>query len=172
MVCIKYEPAQFSDPTMLRLLHVEGNAWVDVTTANNTDNGMICGQVSGFSVFAITESAVIRVNVDIKPGSSPNSINLGSHGTVPVAIFSTPSFDARTVNPLSVTHASAPVRLKGKGTPMASFQDVNGDGLVDLVVHVETEALEVTATDTIAVLDGQTFGGIVIRGTDSVRVVP
>ena len=93
---------------MLRFLHFEGNAWVDVTTSSNTDIGMICGQASSFSVFAITQSAVMRVMVDIKPGSSPNSINVGSGGTVPVALFSTPSFDARTVNPLSVTLASAP----------------------------------------------------------------
>ena len=32
----------------------------------------------------------------------------------------------------------------------------------------ETEALEVSTTDTIAVRDGQTFGRDVIRGTDSV----
>ena len=114
----------------------------------------------------------MRVGIDIKPGSFPNTINVGSKGTVPVAILSTATFDARTVNPLTVTLASAPVKLKGKGTPMASFQDVNGDGRLDLVVHVETEALEINQTDTIAVLEGQTFGGAAIRGTDSVRVVP
>jgi Beta-propeller repeat len=171
-VCITYSPAQFADPTMLHLLHLESNVWVDVTTSNDTGTHVICGQVSSFSPFVITQSSVVRVGIDIKPGSFPNSVNLGSGGTVPVAIFSTPAFDARTVNPLTVTLASAPVKLKGKGTPMASFQDVNGDGLVDLVVHVDTTAFELSETDKLAVLEGQTFAGMMIRGTDSVRVVP
>ena len=55
---------------------------------------------------------------------------------------------------------------------MASFQDVNGDGRLDLVVHVETEALQLSATSKKAILDGKTFSGMVIRGSDSVRVVP
>ena len=75
-----------------------------------------------------------RVTTDIKPGTRPNSINLGSGGTVPVAIFSTASFDATRVDPLTVTLASAPVKLKGKGTHMSSSEDVNGDGRSDLLV--------------------------------------
>ena len=36
------------------------------------------------------------VAIDIKPGSYPNSINLKSNGKVPVAILSSPTFDATT----------------------------------------------------------------------------
>lgn len=114
----------------------------------------------------------LRVDIDIKPGSFPNSINLGSGGTVPVAIFSTATFDATTVDPTTVTLASAPVKLKGQGTPMASFVDVNADGLLDLVVHVSTETLQLSEVDTEAVLEGQTFDGTTITGVDTVRVVP
>ena len=114
----------------------------------------------------------IGVEIDIKPGSGENSINLGSNGLVPVAILSTQSFDARTVNPTTVTIAGAQVKVKGKGTPMASLQDVNGDGLVDLVVHVSTEALELTAGATRAFLEAKTFGGTPIVGSDWVRIVP
>lgn len=115
---------------------------------------------------------VITVIIDIKPGTFPNSINLGSGGSVPVAIVSTASFDATIVDPLTVTLAGATVALKGKGTPMASFQDVNGDSLLDLVVHVSTKALQLSDGDTVAVLEAQTFGGTRIRGTDLVRIVP
>ncbi|MGH7274913.1 MAG: hypothetical protein ACREIQ_10715, partial [Nitrospiria bacterium] len=71
-----------------------------------------------------------------------------------------------------VTLASAPVKLKGNGQPMASTQDVNGDGRLDLVVHVETEALELSATDQQAILKGKTTAGVKIRGSDTIRVVP
>jgi hypothetical protein len=117
-------------------------------------------------------AGVTLVAIDIKPGSFPNSINLGSEGNVPVAIFSTTTFDATTVDPLSVTLASAPVKLKGKGTPQASFEDVNTDGLLDLVVHVDTTTLQLTSTDTEATLEGQTLDGTSIMGKDSVRIVP
>jgi hypothetical protein len=42
--------------------------------------------------------------------------------------------------------------------------------IADLVVHVETEDLQLRETDTEAVLQGKTFGGQAIQGTDSVRV--
>ena len=122
------------------------------------------------SKFAIL-STVISVTIDIKPGESPNSINLGSQGNVPVAIFSTEDFDATTVDPTSITLAGASVRIKGKGTPQASFSDVNGDGLLDLIVHVDTTALELTEGDVQAELIGMSFDGQEIRGEDSVRIV-
>ena len=112
------------------------------------------------------------VTIDIKPGAFPNSINLGSSGVVPVAILSTEAFDATTVDPTSVTLAGSRVKVKGKGTPMASLQDVDGDGRRDLVVHVSTDALELTGTDVQAFLEGRTFDRVPIIGVDSIRVVP
>lgn len=113
----------------------------------------------------------LPVAIDIKPGSTENSINLGSNGVVAVAILSTPAFDARIVDPVTVTLANSGVRLKGKGTPMASEEDVNSDGLLDLVVQVETEALEMASSDTKATVAGNTLDGVPILGRDTVRVV-
>ncbi len=114
----------------------------------------------------------VQVTIDIKPGSFPNSINLGSRGVVAVAIFSTPEFDATTIDPAMVTLANALVALKGKGVPMASVADVNDDGLSDLVVHIDTETLELSAGDTDAVLKAKTFGGLLVAGMDLVRLTP
>ncbi len=55
-VCIAYDPARFDDPNNARLLHFEDNAWVDVTTSNDTINHVVCGQVEGFSIFAVAEA--------------------------------------------------------------------------------------------------------------------
>ena len=118
------------------------------------------------------DSNVLTVAIDIKPNALPNTINLGSDGTVAVAIFSTLSFDATTVDPGSVTLASAPVKLRGQATPMASFDDVNGDGLPDLVVHVSTQSMELSSGDVEAILEGMTFDGTKIQGVDTIRIVP
>lgn len=145
---------------------------IDTATNSVIDTVSVAPLPVSFGQFVGPATISIRVAIDIKPGSDPNTINLGSGGTVPVAIFSTASFDATTVNPTTVTLASAPVKLRGNGTSMASVEDVNGDGISDLVVHVETKALQLSETDAEAVLEGQTYGGTAIRGTDSVRVVP
>ncbi|NIM51045.1 MAG: hypothetical protein GTO22_17650, partial [Gemmatimonadales bacterium] len=111
------------------------------------NNGIFADNSGAYSVTATWDysSACPRpVDIDIKPGSDPNSINLGSNGSVPVAIFSTADFDATTVDPSTVILADAAVKVRGKGTPMAAAEDVNGDGLLDLVVHVETSGLALT----------------------------
>lgn len=101
----------------------------------------------------------LLIGIDIKPGNSSNSINLGSKGTIPVAIFCTVDFDATTVDPTTVTLADPEVKVRGQGTSMASEEDVNGDGLRDLVVHVQTEGLDLIGADSQSELTGKTFDG-------------
>ena len=55
-VCIAFDPARFSDQNNARLLHFENNAWVDVTTSNDVINHIVCGEVNGFSLFAVAEA--------------------------------------------------------------------------------------------------------------------
>ena len=64
-----------------------------------------------------------------------------------------------------MTLADAEVKVRGKGTPSSSIQDVDGDGLLDIVVHVETAQLQLSETDTEAVLNGTTFDGLAVQGT-------
>lgn len=108
----------------------------------------------------------IKVNIDIKPGSFPNSINLGSKGNVPVAILSDPTFDATTVDRSTVVFAGASPLPIGK-----SPEDVNGDGLLDVVLHFSTQSLNLQLSDTEACLTGKTLGGQDFKGCDSVRIV-
>jgi hypothetical protein len=109
--------------------------------------------------------------VDIRPGDPENVVNPGANGVLAVAILSEERFDATTVDPASVKLTGAGVRLKNNGSPMAFVQDVNGDGRADLVLHIETDALQLAPADTIAHLTGMAPGNLIVRGWDRVRVV-
>lgn len=113
------------------------------------------------------------VDIDIKPGSYPNVINLSSAGVVPVAILSSQTFDALTVNPDSITLAGASIRLIGKSDKtLCHPTDVNNDGQLDLLCQVETEELLLQEGDSEATLEATTYDGKHIRGVDSVSFVP
>lgn len=110
-----------------------------------------------------------NVTVDIRPEAEPNFVNLGSDGNLPLAILSTVLFDATTVDPRSVRFGPAGVpEAHGKG----HLDDVNGDGRVDMLLHVEAQASGLTAAAIEGCLDGQTVAGAMIHGCDAIRVVP
>jgi hypothetical protein len=111
----------------------------------------------------------LQAGVDIKPGDDSNQINLRSRGKTPVAILSTAALDASAINPLTVTVAGAPVILKPNGTPMSSLEDINGDGLLDLVVHVSTAALQPQFGNE-CVVEGTTFNGQFVWGIDTIAL--
>ena len=55
---------------------------------------------------------------------------------------------------------------------MATITDVDRDGFMDLVLHMEVEALYLDASDTVAIVEGRTTGGVPFRGADTIRVLP
>jgi len=115
---------------------------------------------------------VTTIQIDIKPGSFPNSINPKSKGKIPVAILSTEVFDApQVVNKVSLTFGPT-----GDEASLAFCnhrgEDVNGDGLKDLVCHFYTEHTEFLCGDTEGILKGKMMDGTRIVGTDSVRINP
>ena len=89
----------------------------------------------------------VDIDIDIKPGSDPNSINCYNRSEViTVAILSTDTFDALTVDHTTVTFE------------VASEKHVNGkDG--------------VPRRHEDGTLSGETFDGQFIEGTDAVRML-
>ena len=122
--------------------------------------------------YATAAPPVLEVGIDIKPGSDPNSINPKSRGKIPVAILSTPDFDA----PSKVDRDSLTFGRTGDEVSLSfcspSPEDVNGDGYDDLVCHFYTQSAEFKCGDEWGYLKGQTVDGVLIEGSDSVRIVP
>jgi len=101
--------------------------------------------------------------INIKPGSDPNSINLCSGGNTPVTIWGSEILDVYTIDVAQLVLASADVKTVGKsdrslcsiedvGAPDETFfdgLDPNPDGYLDLTCHfVTTELTELDDTST------------------------
>ena len=113
----------------------------------------------------IVEGCNACVDIDIKPGSDPNSINLKSKGVVPVAVLTTADFDAANVDATTVVFA-------GAEPDKWQMCDVDGDGDIDMLFHFKTQELVLDADSTEATLTGETLGDNPIVGTDNVNMVP
>jgi hypothetical protein len=108
-----------------------------------------------------------QVNMDVKPGSDPASINSAALGTIPVAVLSSSTFDATTVLVSSLTFGHSGVENSLVSCKVA---DVNLDGLPDLICHFDTREAAFLPGDTMAILNGQTTNGTELLGTDSIVV--
>jgi YVTN family beta-propeller protein len=138
-----------------------------IATATNTVVATVTVPLGSFPQgVAITPDAKILVTIDIKPGSDPNSINPKSKGVIPVAILTTSTFDATTVDPTTVRFGPTGTET----TPVQSaLKDVDGDGDTDMILHFVTQKTGLQCGDTSASLTGETLDGQMIQGSDAVK---
>ena len=168
----------------LGTLPIEGTATVTLNV-KTTAPGMIsnAASVSGnetdpdASNNGVSESTTVFVPIDIKPGSVTNPINPKSKGKIPVAIFSTPDFDASTqvdrdLLTFGRTGEEESLHRRGKGVPNCDVEDVNDDGMLDLVCHFNLQDTDFVAGDTEGILKGLLVIGTPIEGRDAVLIVP
>src|SRR5574341_672087 len=109
----------------------------------------------------------LSVNIDIKPGGTPNTINLKKDKTVTGALLGSASFNVNSVDKSTLKFGGhklqSPIRT--------SIEDVNKDSIKDLVIQFSVPPLGFTVGDTQACLTGLTQDGTPFLGCDSVRII-
>lgn len=121
---------------------------------------------------AATEPTEIAIELDIKPGSDPNSILCGNdRGVIPVAVLTNADFDATTVDHATVAFEGAGETHTTKGEPKRHEVDVDNDGDIDLVFHFSLGDTSLNCESTQGTLTGLTFDGQVLVGSDAVRMI-
>lgn len=96
----------------------------------------------------------------------PGTIHRGGHGFVDLALLSSASFDATTIDPSTAVFAVAPLASQPHA---ASVRDVNHDGLADEVLRFSADALSIPAGATSATLTATTFSGESVTATVAIQ---
>jgi PKD repeat protein len=128
-------------------------------------------------VLTVTQP-VVAISIDVKPGDSRNSISLTdpTSALIPVAVLTTPTFDARLISAASARLGRTAVSMRKNGTLYASLEDVDHDGDLDLVLQFDRAQLiangDLTRATTQLTLTAALSDGRQARGSDAVRVVP
>ena len=167
---VRVVPKADAVPTDIYSLDVEA-AGKTISLAQNVPIQNIPSAGYGVASTGSDITVFIPVSIDIKPGGTPNSINSTSRGKIPVAILSSASFNA----PGRIASASLTFGRTGDESSLSfcnqAGEDVNGDGLPDLICHFDTSKIGFRIGDTRGILKGKTLEGVPVIGTDSVRIV-
>lgn len=158
------------DPSESVDVNVTDLGTVETTVLSGTVTITVAGQTATLS--SGQAQTFGSVAIDIKPGGFPNSVNLGSEGTIPVALLSHATLDA----PTQIDRTSLTFGRTGDEQSLAfcdtKVKDVNKDKRPDLVCHFKTPSTGFQIGDTQGILKAQTTAGIPLTGLDSVQIVP
>jgi hypothetical protein len=123
------------------------------------------GQWNTFLTF-VPGTGPMQVEIDIRPNSAANKINPASTKKVTVAVLTTDTFDAASIDPSTVTFGPAGATdIAGK----IRLTDVDGDGDLDGKFRFAIADTGIQCGDTQAALSGQTTDGASFEGTDVIK---
>jgi len=112
---------------------------------------------------------LLAVQIDVRPDSEKNPIQLGSRGVVPVVLYGEVDFAVEDVDVETLAFGPDASAIAHRNGP--HFDDIDGDGLLDMILHHRIADTGLTAYDVEACLTGQTIDGISFEGCDDVTPV-
>lgn len=138
---------------------------------------LFVNEQTGENMPVLTRGLVIReavqsVEIDIKPGSDDNCLNINSHGVIPVAVLGSETFDVASVDQTSLALGGITVRIRANRYPQCGAEYVNADEHLDLVCQFQDDSSAWVAGGDEATLEGTLLDGTPIRGTDTICLVP
>ncbi len=166
-----------ADPTAPRMLGSIGEYGI-TGMALGAGHVFYCQETGSRAEFVVApvqcrEPKPLEVAIDIKPGSDANPVPCDGRGrgVIPVAILTTATFDAATVDHATVRFgpAGAAEAHANRRGPIRHLEDVDGDGDRDLVFHFRQEETGIRCGDTAALLTGMTYDGRKVEGTDLIQ---
>lgn len=119
------ETLRGTSPLTVEHTFEEPGLTVATVTATDKDGGISQAMIH-------TVNVIQTIGIDVKPGSDTNPINLNANGVIPVAVFTTDDFNAAWLDVSSV-------RFAGAAAVQSAFEDLDGDGDMDLVLHFRLE---------------------------------
>jgi len=119
-----------------------------------------------------TVQPIQKVQIEIKPGEYPNSVNIDGHGVIPVAVIGSVNFDVTQIDAKTLRFEGLTVKNNGRGVPMCSLRNLNGDEYNDFVCQFADDLSKWTGDGEIASVTGNLYCGTKFSGNDSIKLVP
>jgi hypothetical protein len=169
----------FGDPAVNDRILLTGTPLSDIVTDTITLRAPTASLFgNAFDQFSIAEIQVngrpslptpLEVAIDIVPGEGVTTVSASSRRDLPVAIISTPAFDAtQQVDRSTLTFGRSGLEQTRK--ICLKPVDVTGDGRRDLICTFSVRGTGLQAGDTTAILRGATTDHAALRGSAPIRV--
>ncbi len=108
---------------------------------------------------------VVEVDVEVRPGSDAPMVQTRARGVLPVAVLGSAEVPAESLDPATVAVGPGAAPLVD-GT---ALEDVDGDGLADLVGRVRTQDTGLVPGDAELCATASTTDGVDVAGCDEIR---